>query len=101
MILKMDGHQIETAYSGADALARIGEFQPAVVLLDIGLPGIDGFQVARRIRRDARNDGIQLVAITGYGQDADRARTREAGFAHHLVKPVDFADLKRLLAALA
>jgi len=98
MILKMEGHEVDTAYSGTEALARIAEFEPAVVLLDIGLPGIDGFETARLIRARTRGRKIRLVAITGYGQEADRARTRDAGFTHHLVKPVDFADLKRVLA---
>jgi signal transduction histidine kinase len=97
MILKLEGHEVDTAYSGIDALAHIDEFRPEVVLLDIGLPGLDGFEVARRIRGNAKNRAIRLVAITGYGQDADRQRTRDAGFADHLVKPVDFADLKRTL----
>ena len=100
MILKMDGHEIETAYSGMEALERIERFAPAIVLLDIGLPIIDGFEVARRIRALPHGHHVRLVAITGYGQEADRARTREAGFAHHLVKPVDFADLERLLSQI-
>ena len=70
------------------------------MLLDIGLPGLDGFEVAARIRAQARFRGLRLIAITGYGQQGDRARTREAGFAGHLVKPVDFTELKRVLGAL-
>lgn len=100
MILKLEGHEVDTAYSGAEALGRIEEFDPAVVLLDIGLPGLDGFQIAERIRAQPRHRNVRLVAITGYGQDADRARTREAGFASHLVKPVDFTELKRVLDSL-
>jgi CheY-like chemotaxis protein/anti-sigma regulatory factor (Ser/Thr protein kinase) len=99
MILKLEGHEVDTAFSGAEALGRLDDFEPAVVLLDIGLPGIDGFQVAERIRAQPRHRGIRLVAITGYGQDADRTRTREAGFVSHLVKPVDFAELKRVLGS--
>jgi len=99
MILKMEGHEVETAYSGAQALERIEEFRPAVVLLDIGLPGLDGYEIAERVRAKPANRHIQLVAITGYGREADRLRTRDAGFAHHLVKPVDFADLRRVLAS--
>jgi len=98
MILKMEGHVVDTAYSGAQALERVDEFQPAVVLLDIGLPGLDGYEVAERIRAKHGKQGLQLIAITGYGQEADRARAREAGFMHHLVKPVDFADLRRVLS---
>ncbi len=100
MVLRMEGHDIATAYSGQEALALIEQFAPEVVLLDIGLPGIDGLEVARRIRELAQGRDATLVAITGYGQEADRARTRDAGFAHHLVKPVDFADLERLLSQL-
>ena len=100
MILKMEGHDIDTAYSGLEALERIEQFTPAIVLLDIGLPVIDGFEVARRIRALPHGRNVRLVAITGYGQEVDRARTREAGFAHHLVKPVDFADLERLLSQI-
>jgi len=68
------------------------------VLLDIGLPGLDGLQVAARIRANPKHRAVRLIAITGYGKEADRARTREAGFATHLVKPVDFAVLRRTLA---
>ena len=102
MILKMEGHEVDTAYSGAQALERIDEFQPAVVLLDIGLPGIDGYEVARRIRATARRartfnwSRSRAMARTPTG-----CATRDAGFAHHLVKPVDFADLQRLLAQIA
>jgi CheY-like chemotaxis protein len=100
MILKLEGHLIAVVYSGAEALERVDEFKPDVVLLDIGLPGLDGLQVAERIRADPAHRNVQLVAITGYGKEADRARTREAGFATHLVKPVDFADLQRALAEI-
>jgi signal transduction histidine kinase len=100
MILKLEGHEIDTAYSGAQALERVDEFAPDIVLLDIGLPGLDGLQVAKRIRENPRHHAVRLIAITGYGKDADRARTRAAGFATHLVKPVDFVDLKRAIAEL-
>ena len=72
MILKLEGHEVDTAYSGAQALERLDDFQPAVVLLDIGLPGIDGYEVAERMRAKAGRRAIQLIAITGYGQEADR-----------------------------
>jgi len=98
MILKLEGHEIATAYSGVQALACMDEFKPEVVLLDIGLPGLDGFQVAKRIRAQAKYQRTRLLAMTGYGREADRQRTREAGFSGHLVKPVDFGDLKRMLA---
>jgi signal transduction histidine kinase len=98
MILKFEGHEVATAYSGVQALDCLDEFNPEVVLLDIGLPGLDGFQVAERLRSRPKHRKVRLLAMTGYGQEADRQRTREAGFSGHLVKPVDFADLARMLA---
>ncbi len=65
------------------------EFRPEAILLDIGLPGMDGYQVARRLRDEANGQGAVIIAISGYGQDDDRRRSREAGFDHHLVKPID------------
>ena len=98
MILQFEGHEIRTAYSGVDALQQADQFNPEVVLLDIGLPGLDGYQVAERLRATHRD--LRLIAITGYGQETDRKRTQDAGFADHLVKPVDYADLKKVLDSL-
>ncbi len=95
MILSLRGHEARTALDGPQALAVAREFRPAVVMLDIGLPGMDGYEVARRLRSE--HDGILLVALTGYGQDEDRRRSKEAGFDHHLVKPVDFAVLQEVM----
>ena len=78
-------------------LEQAQSFKPEIVLLDIGLPGVDGYEVARRIRALADLQTVRLVAITGYGQDADKARARAAGFADHLVKPVEFTALQRIL----
>jgi CheY-like chemotaxis protein len=75
-------------------------FRPDVVLLDIGMPGMDGNEVARRIRQQPQFAGTRLVALTGWGQDEDRRRTHESGFDHHLTKPVDIAALQALLASL-
>jgi CheY-like chemotaxis protein len=75
-------------------------FRPDVVLLDIGMPGMDGNEVARRIRQQPQFAGTRLVALTGWGQDEDRRRTQESGFDHHLTKPVDIAALQALLASL-
>ncbi len=77
-----------------------GEFRPDVVLLDIGMPGMDGNEVARRIRQRPQFAATRLVALTGWGQDEDRRRTQESGFDHHLTKPVDIAALQALLANL-
>ncbi|MBI3946723.1 MAG: response regulator [Armatimonadetes bacterium] len=76
------------------------DFRPEVVLLDLGMPVMDGCEVARRLRGDPRFAGVLLVALTGYGQDEDRERTAQAGFDHHLVKPVEMDALRRVLASL-
>jgi signal transduction histidine kinase len=97
-LLRLDGHEVETALSGMEALDRIPVFRPEVALVDIGLPGLDGYEVARRIRATAGRDVIRLIAITGYGRNEDRERARSAGFDAHLVKPVEFPALQRALA---
>jgi two-component system CheB/CheR fusion protein len=99
MLLEALGHEVQTAGDGPAALALALSFHPKVVMLDIGLPGMDGYEVARRIRQDPALTGVILVALTGYGQDSDRQRSRDAGFDHHLVKPADFAKLKEILSA--
>ena len=97
LLLSLSGHETRTAGDGPAALEAFRAFRPAVVLLDIGLPGMDGYEVARRLRAEAGEAGATLVAVTGYGEDYDRQRAREAGFDHHLVKPVDPAKLSALL----
>jgi len=99
MMLRLDGHEVEAVYAGQHALDRVGTFQPQIVLLDIGLPGMDGYEVARRMRKLPGADRIRLVALTGYGQAEDRARALAAGFDDHLVKPVESGALQRSLAA--
>ena len=91
MVLKLDGHEVQVTHDGGLALEAVRRFRPEVVLMDIGLPGMDGYEVARRLRQDAElAAGIALlVAVTGYAEDEARRRSREAGFDHHLVKPVD------------
>ncbi len=96
-LLGMAGHEVMLAEDGATAIESAIRFRPDLVLLDIGLPGMDGYEVARRLRREPAVEGVSLVALTGYGSESDRARTREAGFDHHLVKPVEFALLQELL----
>jgi signal transduction histidine kinase/CheY-like chemotaxis protein len=101
LILKFEGYDVRTAYDGESALEGIRTFRPRAVLLDIGLPGISGHEVARRVREDAGQTGVALlVAITGYAETEARHRSREAGFDHHLVKPVDPEDVLALLAPL-
>jgi signal transduction histidine kinase/ActR/RegA family two-component response regulator len=98
-LLELDGHRTQAAFNSAEALTMAQSFEPHVVLLDIGLPHMDGYEVARRLRAAPRGDRLTLIALTGYGQQDDRARARDAGFHAHLVKPVDFSALERLLAA--
>ncbi|MEO8431312.1 MAG: ATP-binding protein [Acidobacteriota bacterium] len=95
--LRALGHDVWTVQDGAQAVATAREHRPDVVLLDIGMPGMDGHAVARRLRADAIGRSALLVALTGYGQESDRRLSREAGFDHHLVKPVDVARLQSLL----
>ena len=83
------------------ALAAALEFRPHVVLLDIGLPEMDGYEVAKRIRQQPALTNVVLVALTGYGQEAIRQRSQDAGFDHHLVKPADFAKVKHILATVS
>jgi CheY-like chemotaxis protein len=97
-MLQLWGHTVATAPDGPGALLLAQEFRPDVVLLDIGLPGMDGYDVAQLLRRSRAADGARLIALTGYGQEQDRERSREAGMDGHLVKPVDPAELQRALA---
>jgi signal transduction histidine kinase/CheY-like chemotaxis protein len=98
MVLRVGGHEVCTAHDGLAALNAAEQFQPEVVLLDIGLPKVDGYEVARRLRERAGSEQVLLVAVTGYGQEEDRRRAEEAGFDAHLVKPADPFALHRLLA---
>jgi CheY-like chemotaxis protein len=100
MILKLSGYETASVYTAADALERAAMFRPDVVLLDIGLPGMDGYEVAQRLRELPGLRDIRLVAVTGYGQSDDRLRARDAGFDDHLTKPVEFAVLDRTLAGV-
>lgn len=97
VLLGSMGAEVRTAYDGRSALLLLDELQPQIVFLDIGMPGMDGYEVARRVRRRQSGDRPLLVAVTGWGQPADRQRGREAGFDCHLVKPATFEDLRRVL----
>jgi CheY-like chemotaxis protein len=98
-LLRTRGQRVSVAHNGQDALAQALQHRPDVVLLDIGLPGMNGYEVATALRRQD-GGGPALVAITGYGQDADARRAAAAGFDRHLVKPVDAAELEQVLAAV-
>ncbi len=96
MFLQIKGHDVRTADDGLAAVQEAEAFQPGVILLDIGLPTMNGYKVAERIRQE-RGETVLLIALTGWGQQEDRQRSQEAGFDHHLTKPVDFDSLSRLL----
>jgi CheY-like chemotaxis protein len=100
-LLRALGHEVRTAYDGTAALKAANEDHPEVVMLDIGLPGKNGYEVAQEMRRTLKPQPLALVAFTGYGQDEDRRRVRNAGFDHHLVKPVDPAALERIIESLS
>jgi DNA-binding response OmpR family regulator len=89
-------YQVRVAYDGPEAIEAADEFEPAVALLDIGLPKLSGYDIARHIRR-TRGENVLLVAITGWGQEEDRRKAREAGFDHHFTKPADFEVLVELI----
>ena len=101
LLLRLEGHEVEVAHSGPSALEAAAAHRPDVIVLDIGLPGLDGFQVAERLRQDPAMKEVMLIAASGYGQEADRRRSWEAGFDHHLVKPVDPDEIQRLLVEAA
>jgi CheY-like chemotaxis protein len=94
------GHEAQTAHAGLEALERAPVFKPDVVLLDIGMPGINGYDVCPRLRQEAWAKGIAVVALTGWGQSDDKRKSGDAGFDSHLVKPVDPDILARLLSAV-
>ncbi len=100
-LLETMGHEVRTAYDGPDALAVASEFRPRAVFLDIGLPGMDGYEVARRLRDCPELAPLTLVAFTGYSQDEDRRRVLEAGFDHHIVKPARFGELAGIIDGLS
>jgi CheY-like chemotaxis protein len=102
MLLSMaHGHTVLEAADGHSALQIALDERPDAALIDVGLPGLDGYEVARRIREGTGPDAIFLIALTGYGSDEDRQKARDAGFDMHLVKPVDSAELARVLSTMA
>ena len=97
MLLRLRGHEVLVAHNGYDALQMAADSPPSVVLLDIGLPGMDGYEVCRQLRQSGLAN-VRIIAMTGYGLEQDRQRAREAGFDVHTVKPVAFSVLVKLLA---
>lgn len=100
LLLEDNGYEVEVHHDGEQALARASAFGPDVCLLDISLPGLDGFELARRLRVLPATEAAVLVAVTGWGQPEDKMRSRNAGFHHHLTKPVDFDQLIALLDSI-
>ena len=97
-VLRLAGHDVQVAYNGVTAIEKNKQFAPDVVILDLALPTMDGFEIARRIRRERGHDELRLIAVTGYGQDDDRRSTRDAGFDYHVTKPPDLEVLLSLIA---
>jgi CheY-like chemotaxis protein len=100
LLLELQGHEIRVAYDGPTALETARQFRPHVALLDIGMPSMDGYELGRRLHATPETKDVLLVAMTGWGQDEDHRKSREAGFAHHLVKPFEPAVLEKLLAGV-
>jgi PAS domain S-box-containing protein len=100
MLLRLQGHEVRLAHDGPTALQMATDYLPEMVFLDIGMPGMDGYEVARRLRRLPGLENVRLAALTGWGQEEDRRRSKEAGFDHHLVKPPEPKALDEMLAAL-
>ena len=101
LLLETLGAVVAVAYGGREALEAVTRFKPDVLLLDVGMPEVNGYDVARKIRATPGHDTLLLIALTGWGQEQDQARSREAGFNHHLVKPPDMVELRRLLSGSA
>lgn len=101
LLLGLEGHDVRVAYAGRPAIELAHEFQPEIAVLDLGLPDLSGYDVARLLRQDPALGRIELIALTGWGQDEHRKRALEAGFDHHLTKPVDLEQFARLLQATA
>jgi CheY-like chemotaxis protein len=100
MLLRYQGQQVTIVHDGVAALEAVAHNKPDLILLDIGLPRMDGYEVARQIREQRDYDDVVLIALTGWGQEEDRRRSREAGFNEHLTKPVDQKTLQRILMDL-
>lgn len=100
MLLRLEGHEVEIAYSAPGTFEAVQRMRPEVVFLDIGLPQMDGYEIARRLRADPGAKRVHLIALTGYGQEHDRERAREAGFGAHLVKPADIEVVNQILTSL-
>jgi CheY-like chemotaxis protein len=97
MLLQLHRHEVNVAYDGREALEAVRRHQPEIVFIDIGLPGMDGYEVTRRLHEEQGREKLILVALTGYGQEEARRKSQEAGFDAHMVKPVDLGELQTFL----
>jgi CheY-like chemotaxis protein len=97
VLLRLDGHDVTVANNGREALTSFNTLLPEVAVLDIGMPELDGYEVARRVRQHSLGRAVTLIAVTGWGQEADRARALAAGFNHHFTKPIEPEQLAQLL----
>lgn len=100
MLLEMLGHTVVTADSGQGAIVLSEQFRPQIIFMDLGMPEMDGFAAAKRIREKPWGENIVIVALSGWGQDEDKRKSKEAGFDHHLVKPAELSELKKVLSGL-
>jgi CheY-like chemotaxis protein len=100
-LLQIEGHDVHVVHDGRAAMDAFAPLQPEVAILDIGMPGLNGYEIARRVRQGPLGRAITLIAVTGWGQDADKARALDAGFNHHFTKPVDPERLTDLLRGLS
>lgn len=100
MLLSFLGHEVRTASDGPRGIQEAQSLRPDLMLLDIGMPGMDGYEVARRMREQEATRDATIVALTGWGKDEDRRNSREAGYEHHLVKPPDLAEVEQLIKRL-
>ena len=100
MLLRLAGQDVVVVHGGVAAIEQALAHVPEIVVLDLGMPDLNGYEVCRRLRQEPLTQNAVLIAVTGWGQDADRMRSRDAGFDHHLVKPVEWSTIEKLLAGL-
>ena len=100
LLLQLAGHTVRTAHSGPEALTTAAAFRPELIFLDLGLPGMSGYDVTRQLRASPELAGLVIVALTSWGRASDRQRTKEVGFDHHLTKPMEWAEVETLIASL-
>jgi DNA-binding response OmpR family regulator len=100
-LLRMVGHEVRIAYDGVEAVGVASEYRPDAVVLDIGMPKMSGYDVAKKLRAESTGRELTIIAVSGWGQEADKQRSRESGIDHHLVKPLEPSSLLRVLATSA